>query len=258
MGSGFRYKTVPHITLKSIANNEPPGTETLYDQPLSGQRKKPRQRPVHGGGCARPGGQVGGGPAARRDDAASERKPPPMSPSPAPAKPCARANGATSCCAPAFAARRASRSALPGWSRCPAAAGCTPTARRAPATKARIQCARQAPPTTLSASSSPSARSTPRWNSARWSWPSKRRRPWCPSPRLIVFAAFQFDPEAAKDIDETKWPGVTLLKAQMNADLLTDDLKKKRASNESFWLIGQPDVALRKIQRRRGQGQVGG
>ena len=57
-----------------------------------------------------------------------------------------------------------------------------------------------------------------------------------------VFAAFQFDPEAAKDIDETRWPGVTLLKAQMNADLLTEDLKKKRASNESFWLVGQPDV----------------
>jgi adenine-specific DNA-methyltransferase len=30
----------------------------------------------------------------------------------------------------------------------------------------------------------------------------------------------------AKDIDETDWPGVTLLKAQMNADLLTEDLKK--------------------------------
>ena len=64
-----------------------------------------------------------------------------------------------------------------------------------------------------------------------------------PKPKMIVFAAFQFDPEAAKDIDETNWPGVTLLKAQMNADLLTDDLKKKRSSNESFWLIGQPDVA---------------
>ena len=62
-----------------------------------------------------------------------------------------------------------------------------------------------------------------------------------PKPAVIVFAAFQFDPEASKDIDETHWPGVTLLKAQMNADLLTDDLKKKRASNESFWLIGQPD-----------------
>ena len=59
-----------------------------------------------------------------------------------------------------------------------------------------------------------------------------------PSPKVIVFAAFQFDPEAAKDIDETNWPGLTLLKAQMNADLLTEDLKKKRASNESFWLVG--------------------
>jgi adenine-specific DNA-methyltransferase len=68
-----------------------------------------------------------------------------------------------------------------------------------------------------------------------------------PAPKIIVFAAFQFDPEASKDIDETNWPGVTLLKAQMNADLLTDDLKKKRASNESFWLIGQPDVSLERI-----------
>ena len=68
-----------------------------------------------------------------------------------------------------------------------------------------------------------------------------------PSPRVIVFAAFQFDPEAAKDIDETNWPGITLLKAQMNADLLTEDLKRKRASNESFWLIGQPDVQVQTI-----------
>ncbi len=33
--SGLRYKTVPHVTLKSIANNEPPEPETLYDQPLT-------------------------------------------------------------------------------------------------------------------------------------------------------------------------------------------------------------------------------
>jgi len=65
-----------------------------------------------------------------------------------------------------------------------------------------------------------------------------------PKPKMIVFAAFQFDPEAAKDIDELNWPGVTLLKAQMNADMLTEDLKKRRASNESFWLIGQPDVEV--------------
>lgn len=65
-----------------------------------------------------------------------------------------------------------------------------------------------------------------------------------PKPTIIIFAAFQFDPEASKDIDETNWPGVTLLKAQMNVDLLTEDLKRKRASNESFWLIGQPDVTV--------------
>ncbi|NLX38882.1 MAG: site-specific DNA-methyltransferase [Methanothrix sp.] len=69
-----------------------------------------------------------------------------------------------------------------------------------------------------------------------------------PKPKIVVFAAFQFDPEASKDIDEMNWPGVTLLKAQMNGDLLTEDLKKKRASNESFWLIGQPDVKLERIE----------
>ncbi|MBI5781832.1 MAG: site-specific DNA-methyltransferase [Rhodocyclales bacterium] len=67
-----------------------------------------------------------------------------------------------------------------------------------------------------------------------------------PQPAFIVFCAFAFDPEAAKDIDETRWPGVTLLKAQMNTDLLTEDLKKARASNQSFWLMGQPEVEVRK------------
>lgn len=76
-----------------------------------------------------------------------------------------------------------------------------------------------------------------------------------PKPKIVVFAAFQFDPEAAKDIDETNWPGVTLLKAQMNADLLTDDLKKKRSSNESFWLIGQPDVHIERIAKGEDKGK---
>jgi adenine-specific DNA-methyltransferase len=76
-----------------------------------------------------------------------------------------------------------------------------------------------------------------------------------PKPKIVVFAAFQFDPEAAKDIDETNWPGVTLLKAQMNADLLTEDLKKKRASNDSFWLIGQPDVRLEMIEEGDDKGK---
>jgi adenine-specific DNA-methyltransferase len=71
-----------------------------------------------------------------------------------------------------------------------------------------------------------------------------------PKPEILVFAAFQFDPEAAKDIDELtkEKTGMTFLTAQMNADLLTDDLKKKRSSNQSFWLVGRPDVDLREIK----------
>ena len=66
-----------------------------------------------------------------------------------------------------------------------------------------------------------------------------------PKPKLVIFASFQFDPEAAKDIDELKWPGVSVIKCQMNTDLLTEDLKKKKANEESsFWLIGQPDIEL--------------
>jgi adenine-specific DNA-methyltransferase len=68
-----------------------------------------------------------------------------------------------------------------------------------------------------------------------------------PKPEIVLFCAFHFDPEARKDIEETNWPGITLLEAQMNADLLTDDLRKKRSSNESFWLIGQPDVQITEI-----------
>lgn len=67
-----------------------------------------------------------------------------------------------------------------------------------------------------------------------------------PRPKMVVFCAFTFDPEAAKDIDEVNWPSVTLLKVQMNTDLLTEDLKKARSSNQSFWLMGQPDVELKK------------
>lgn len=73
-----------------------------------------------------------------------------------------------------------------------------------------------------------------------------------PLPKMIVFCAFTFDPEAAKDIDAMK--GIVALKAQMNTDLLTEDLKKARASNQSFWLMGQPEVEVR--QRKDGQYEV--
>jgi adenine-specific DNA-methyltransferase len=79
-----------------------------------------------------------------------------------------------------------------------------------------------------------------------------------PRPKMIVFCAFTFDPEAAKDIDCTR--GITALKVQMNTDLLTDDLKKARSSNQSFWLMGQPDVEVRKVlpSPANGRGAGGG
>jgi adenine-specific DNA-methyltransferase len=79
-----------------------------------------------------------------------------------------------------------------------------------------------------------------------------------PRPGILAFAAFQFDPEAAKDIDELtrEKTGMTFLKVQMNPDLLTEDLKKKRASNESFWLMGQPDVEVRTIGKGEHKGKL--
>ena len=77
-----------------------------------------------------------------------------------------------------------------------------------------------------------------------------------PLPKMLVFCAFTFDPEAAKDIDNIK--GITALKAQMNTDLLTEDLKKARTSNESFWLMGQPDVEVHRLKSGRYQVEVHG
>lgn len=79
-------------------------------------------------------------------------------------------------------------------------------------------------------------------------------------PDMLLFCAFQFDEEAAKDIDELTpaIAGMQLLKAQMNADMLTDDLRKKRSSNESFWLVGQPDVKVHKLDGGKVQVEVMG
>jgi adenine-specific DNA-methyltransferase len=84
-------------------------------------------------------------------------------------------------------------------------------------------------------------------NQVELAW--KEARSLSPRPAIIVFAAFEFDPEAALEIDSLtkEKTGMTFLTAQMNADLLTEDLKRKRASNQGFWLVGRPDVDLREL-----------
>ena len=63
---------------------------------------------------------------------------------------------------------------------------------------------------------------------------------------LLIFCAFHFDPEASKDIDHLDHRKIKFLKSQMSIDLLTEDLRKKKTSNQSFWLIGQPDINILK------------
>ena len=77
-----------------------------------------------------------------------------------------------------------------------------------------------------------------------------------PLPKMLVFCAFNFDPEAAKDIDNIK--GIQALKVHMNTDLLTEDLKKGRASNQSFWLMGQPDIEVHEVKGGKLQVEVHG
>ncbi|MBI5875759.1 MAG: hypothetical protein HZB81_07975 [Deltaproteobacteria bacterium] len=77
-------------------------------------------------------------------------------------------------------------------------------------------------------------------------------------PDFVIFAAFHFDPEAAKDIDQINWQGVKILKAQMSVDLLTKDLRKKRSSSQSYWLIGQPDVEVVKTKDGKFKVKVNG
>ncbi len=73
-------------------------------------------------------------------------------------------------------------------------------------------------------------------------------------PDIVIFCAFQFDPEAGKDVDELNLQGTRVLKVQMNADLFNKDLKKQ-TKGDSFWLVGQPDISLKKIKTGENKGK---
>ncbi len=65
-------------------------------------------------------------------------------------------------------------------------------------------------------------------------------------PNLIIFCAFEFGPSVVGDKDYFDADhSFNLLKVQMDSDFLTKDLKKKTIG-EGFWLLGQPDVSISK------------
>jgi adenine-specific DNA-methyltransferase len=81
-----------------------------------------------------------------------------------------------------------------------------------------------------------------------------------PRPSILLFVYSDIDPEAGKDIAELtpEKMGMTLLGAKIDADVWTKDLKKKARTSPSVWLVGQPDVELRQITKgeQKGQWQV--
>lgn len=226
VGSGFVYKTVPHITLKSIAQNEPPAMETLYDQPVVDKTKIRVSGPF-----------------------TLEALPAPI------AQPLEQ---------PEIARYQSTKQ--DDWQQELYATGILGRGGN------KIEFSRIEPlqGTVYLQAEGETKENPPRravicFGSETQPLDSRQvdkalteAEELHPKPQLIIFAAFQFDPEASKDIDEAKWPGVTILKAQMNTDLMTEDLKKKRSSNQSFWLIGQPDVELISLPDNKYQVRVNG
>ncbi len=246
--SGFRYKNVPHITLKSIANNEPPGQETLYDQPFVDSSKARVSGPFTV--------EAVPAPIVKPLTEIEEEAPSADESISRSGETLRQAEWRDELLKTGIRGKRGqyiifSRvEALPGTRWLHAEAETKPNDKGADSVKEER--ALYGEPQRVVISFGPVYAPLEQRQVAL---AIEEAQTLVPKPKIIVFASFQFDPEAAKDIDETDWPGVTLLKAQMNADLLTEDLKKKRASSESFWLIGQPDVRLGEITEGKDKGK---
>ena len=213
VGSGFVYKTVPHITLKSIANNEPPATETLYDQPEIDKGKIRITGPFTVEALPAPVVKPLDDVSDWDEDSTAKQT-----------------SWRDQLLATGIMGRGGSRLE---FSRVEPLSGTK-------FLQAEAETKEDVPRRAVICF----AGETKPMDSRMVSMALDEVETLRPAPKMIIFAAFQFDPEAAKDIDELNWPGLTILKAQMNTDLMTDDLKKKRSSDQSFWLVGQPDVEL--------------
>lgn len=225
VGSGFVYKTVPHITLKSIANNESPAMETLFDQPEIDRTKVRITGPFTVEALPAPVVKpIDGEEDADIDETAKQT------------------DWRDQLLATGIMGRGGTRLEF---------------SRVEPLSGTRyLQAEAETKESTPRRAVICFAGETKPLDLRMVEWALDEVEVMRPSPKLLIFAAFQFDPEAAKAIDEKDWPGIALLKVQMNTDLMTGDLKKKRSSDQSFWLVGQPDVELIKDKRSKQQYKV--
>jgi adenine-specific DNA-methyltransferase len=226
VGSGFEYKKVPHVTLKSIANNEPPGEETLYDQPLIDNSRARVSGPFTVEAVPAPT-------VKSLDDISGACHP-------EPGRPVLANGGEGSAFSPADASIARSGPTLrqSDWRDELLKTGIRGKggqmidfSRVEPLGGTRWLHAdaetKGAKPERVVISFGPDYAPLIT-TQVEMAW--EEARTLHPKPEILVFAAFQFDPEAAKD-------------------LLTDDLKKKRSSNQSFWLVGRPDVEIRPAKK---------
>lgn len=226
ISSGFVYKTVPHITLKSIANNEPPAEETLYDQPEIDKTKVRVSGPFTVESLPAPIVRPIDNLSGNDDDDLTVKQ----------------EEWRQELLATGIIGKNGNRL---DFSRVEPLEGVE-------FFQAQAETKEDVPKRAIICFGSENKVMDVRYIDMALN----RAQTMRPTPDYIVFAAFQFGPEAAQMVDETVWPGVTVLKVQMNTDLMTEDLKKKRSSNQSFWLVGQPDVELVKDGRSQDKYKV--
>jgi len=250
ISSGFKYTKVPHVTLKSIANNEPPTQEDLYDQPLVDKRRARVTGPFTVEAVPAPVVK----PLSEADtfsqtaDSSIARSGPTLR----------HAEWRDELLKCGIRGKHGQHilfsrvEPLAGTRWLHAEAETKPNDKGADSVREPKRPYGQAARVVISFGPE-HAPLEQRQVELAW----EEARQLSPKPTMLLFAAFQFDPEAAKDIDELtpEKTSLTFLKVQMNTDLLTEDLKKKRASNESFWLMGQPDVELRSIKKGEHKGK---
>lgn len=224
VGSGFKYKTVPHITLRSIAKGEPPSQETLYDHPEIDRSKLRVSGPFTV--------EAVPSPVVKSLDISAENVVGPDSSIGRSRETARQAEWREEILKTGIRGKAGQKIEFSRIEPLSATQWLHADAETKEKEQKRVVI-----------SFGPEYAPLEQRQVAR---AIEEAQKLVPKPKIIIFASFQFDPEAAKDIDETDWPGVTILKTLMSPDLLTDDLKKKRAGNESFWLVGQPDVQLKK------------
>jgi adenine-specific DNA-methyltransferase len=235
ISSGFKYKTVPHITLGSIANNEPAKGETLYDQPLIIKNKVRVTGPF----------TVEAVPGIRTKPIAGNL--PDVSDKTNPTNPISeklndyldsiRSSGIRSYHNEGITFN--SVEVAEGFNEIHAFGNIDSNGQYK---KCAIVFGPDYAP----------------MEQTRIERTMDEIRNMDEKPNMVIFCSYAFDPEASKDIDNIKISGLQILKAQMNTDLLTKDLKKKVNTNRPFWLIGEPDIEIHKTKDGKYQVEVKG